>query len=400
MRKLGQAELDKRERHAEDADRLAEQHAEVHAERDRVGDERPHVDAHEAHLRVDEGENRQDHEVHRRRDEALHAHERRRHAMHHALDLGGGVREVMLSQDVGLVVIAVVELGQALTEPFREVVELDAALGGDGEGKDHAGERRVHTALEHAEPQQQAQEHIGCQAVVLRLVERDERDRHECGGAEPEQAGALAVEDGDGGDGDEVVGDGERREEDAHPVGHAVAEQRQHAQGERDVRRHGDSPAVGGAAVIEDQVDAGGNDHATHGREHRQHRLARVLELTDRHLVLELDAHEQEEDRHEKVVDEELDREPGRPGTEPQVEWLFQKVMDRLVGGRVGADHGRDGGEHHDGCRNRSVLGDALPQVVALEAFALALVEQLLAGIHGRLLSRGRARLEKARAHI
>ena len=107
-----------------------------------------------------------------------------------------------------------------------EAIEPDAALGRDGKGQDDADERSVHAALEQAEPQQQAQHRIRGKAVVLRLVEPHERAGHERGGAQPKRAGALPIEDGDGGDRDQVVGDGECREEHAHAVGHAVAQKR------------------------------------------------------------------------------------------------------------------------------------------------------------------------------
>ena len=226
MRQLAGLELDQRERHAKDADRLAQQHAKVHAERHRVGQQRAHVHAHQANLRVDKGKDRQDHKVDRRGNQALHADERRGHAVHDALDLGGRDGKVVLAQDVRLVVVAVVEQRQALAQPIGQAIELDAALGRDGKGQDDAGERGMHAALEHAEPQQQAQHRIRSQAVVLRLVEPHERAGHNRSGAQPKRIGALAVEDGDGGDGDQVVGDGERREEHAHAVGHAVAQKR------------------------------------------------------------------------------------------------------------------------------------------------------------------------------
>ena len=45
--------------------------------------------------------------------------------------------------------------------------------------------------------------------------------------------------------------------------------------------------------MVKDQVDAGGNDDAAHGRQHGKHGLTRILELADRHLVLKLNAHQQ-----------------------------------------------------------------------------------------------------------
>ena len=210
----------------------------------------------------------------------------------------------MLAQDVRLVIVAVVEQRQAFAQPIGKAIELNTALGRNGEGQDDAGERGMYAALEHAEPQQQAQHRIRGETVVLRLVEPHERAGHKRGGAQPKRIGALTVEDGDGGDGNEVVGDGERREEHAHAVGHAIAQKRQHAQRKGNIGCHGNGPAVVRAGMVKDQIDAGGNDDAAHGRQHGKHSLARVFELADRHLILELNAHQQKENRHEEVVDE------------------------------------------------------------------------------------------------
>ena len=149
--------------------------------------------------------------------------------------------------------------------------------------------------------------------------------------------------------------------------------------------------------MVKDQVDAGGNNDAAHGRQHGKHGLTRILELADRHLVLKLNAHEQKEDRHEEVVDEKLNGETGRKVAQTHIQRGLQKVMNGLVGIGVGTDDGGDGGDHHDGGGNRAVLGNALPNVVTLKTLALTGVEQLLGCCHGRLLSREGSRLKKAR---
>lgn len=101
--------------------------------------------------------------------------------------------------------------------------------------------------------------------------------------------------------------------------------------------------------MVKDQVDAGGNDNAAHGRQHGKHGLTRILELTDRHLVLKLDAHQQKENRHEEVVDEKLNPgETGRKVAQTHIQRGLQKVMDGLVGIGIGANDGGDGGEDHD----------------------------------------------------
>jgi hypothetical protein len=80
--------------------RLAEKGAQVDAARHRVAHQRAQVDAGEAHLRVHEGEQRQDDEVHGDGDRVLHALERRGHVVHDTLDARGGGGEVVLAQDV------------------------------------------------------------------------------------------------------------------------------------------------------------------------------------------------------------------------------------------------------------------------------------------------------------
>ena len=303
----------------------------------------------------------------------------------------------MLAQDVRLVIVTVVEQRQALAQPIGKAIELNAALGRNGEGQDDAGKRSVHAALEHAEPQQQAQHRVRGKAVMLRLVEPHERAGHKCGGAQPKRIGALTVENGDGGDGNQVVGNSERREEHAHAVGNAIAQKRQHAQRKGNIGCHGNGPTVAGTGMVKDQVDAGGNDDAAHGCQHGKHGLTRILELADRHLVLKLNAHQQKENRHEEVVDEKLNGETGRKVTQTHIQRGLQKVMDGLVGIGIGADDGGDGGDHHDGGRNGAVLGNALPDVVTFKALALTNIEQLLSCCHGRLLSRESSRLKKAR---
>jgi hypothetical protein len=58
----------------------------------------------------------------------------------------------------------------------------------------------------------------------------------------------------------EVVGDGERGEEDAQPARHPVAEQGEDAEGEGDVggHRHAPSPAAPGPARVHRRVERAG----------------------------------------------------------------------------------------------------------------------------------------------
>jgi hypothetical protein len=64
--------------------------------------------------------------------------------------------------------------------------------------------------------------------------------------ARPPEQQVVGVDDADDGYGQDVVDNGNGQQEQLHAGRHAVAEQSEHADGERDVGSHRDGPAVGG----------------------------------------------------------------------------------------------------------------------------------------------------------
>ncbi len=91
----------------------------------------------------------------------------------------------------------------------------------------------------------------------------------------------LGVENGDHRDCSEVIGDGQRRQEDLEPERCARAEDRQHTESKGDVRSHGNPPATSSfAAKIEKREERRRNHHSTNGRGDRQRRLVEGGELT------------------------------------------------------------------------------------------------------------------------
>ena len=77
--------------------------------------------------------------------------------------------------------------------------------------------------------------------------------------------------------------------------------------------------------------------------EDRKHRLTGLGQLADDHLALHLEADDEEEHRHEPVVDPVLERllEGPRPDVDPDLD--VQEAFERHVGGRVGDDEREDG---------------------------------------------------------
>ena len=138
-------------------------------------------------------------------------------------------------------------------------------------------------------------------------VEHHEPKRDRRGGRKPRQAGRMTVEERNRHDGQQVVRDGKRGEEHLDARRHTLAQQRQHAQRKGDIRRHRDGPAMQGAPAIDGGVDHSRHNHAAHGCQHGEHGLTGLAKRAHRHLVLELKAHQQEKDRHEEVIDEQLE---------------------------------------------------------------------------------------------
>ena len=132
-----------------------------------------------------------------------------------------------------------------------------------------------------------------------------------------------------------------------------VAQHREDAYGEGDVRGGGDSPAVcGHRAVVERREENRRDQHAARSGQHRKDGPARGRKLPADDLALDLKPHGKEENHHQPVVDELLD------GHAPR-----EDPVDHTV---RGMDHQREVGlpgetiQIHDGkvYINGSVLED------------------------------------------
>ena len=213
-------------------------------------------------------------------------------------------------------------------------------------------------------------------------VQQHEGHEHHRRHGQPHQRGALAIEDGDDENGDDVVGHGQGREEHAHAVGHAVAEQRHDAQGKGDVGGCGHAPTVGrlGVGGIEDGVDDDGSQHAAHGRDDGQGRLADVRQLADGHLVLDLQPYEQEKYRHKDIVDDVGQRHLADKAAHAHYHMGVPELLEGLEGRGIRDDERYDSGGEHDG---RS-LGRRVRKLDHLEPatlMALDLVDENVVGI-------------------
>ncbi len=189
---------------------------------------------------------------------------------------------------------------------------------GDGHRDGDPGQRGVDAGLQHAEPDEDADQYIGPEAVDPRPIAEREAGETCDGQGEGQEAQLSAVEEGDDEDGDQIVDDRHRRQEYLERSGHARAEEGQHTEGKGDVCGGRDRPAAkaGSVSPVDGDIDEGGHDHACGCCQAGKQAVRPSGELPVQHLPFDFEAHDQEEQRHEAVVDPVEQAEPRKVDVE------------------------------------------------------------------------------------
>ena len=280
--------------------------------------------------------------------------------MHDALHAFCDAGEFVLPEHVHIRVVGVIELFAARGEPLLHIFKLDIAFCGQEERKDHASKRGVNARVIHAEPQDEPHHDVPARTIDLQVVHNPEDHTAECRRSKPRDARRLSVKQRDHDDAEQIVRDGERREEHLGGGCHLIARERHDAERKCDVGGDGHCPAVHCSAHVEHGVDNRGRGDAAACGENRHHGLARVGEHAGGEFVFKLDANAQKEDGHQKIVNEPLEGDLPHVWTNLNGEWRLQEGVhgEERIG--VGDDDRSDGCEHHDCGGNRSVVEKAL----------------------------------------
>ena len=162
--------------------------------------------------------------------------------------------------------------------------------------EDHPGDRRVDARLEHREPQRDTDHDVGARADA-QPAQRDHSDEDERDSAPSDIVG---VEDGDHQDRADVVDDGERHRN-SLTVGARGPEQGQYADRERGVGRHRECPTVRARPPCLLRRRSG-PAAATRRLPRTPEAAVRRAQIADE-LAADLEPDDQEEDRHQAVVD-------------------------------------------------------------------------------------------------
>ena len=166
------------------------------------------------------------------------------------------------------------------------------------------------------------------------------------------------VEHGNDDDRTQVVDDRERQQEDLQRRWYPGPQQRQHADRERDVGRSGNCPPGQGLGipVIESDVNQRWNDHPPQCRDCRQARPSRRRQRANHHLALDFETDEQEEHRHQAVVDPVNQVLVDAGLADPHRHGRLKQELIGMVQRRVGEDQRQDRRCEQDNPARRFVL--------------------------------------------
>ncbi len=212
----------------------------------------------------------------------------------------------------------------------------------DGEPRD----RRMDARLEQGDPERDADHRRRGGAPDRREAQADEHAEEPNRDGQRRERDVGAVDGGDDEQRAQVVDHGQGEQEDPQARGAAGRRQRQQAERERRVGRHRGAPAVRApAAGVEGQVDGDGDEHAPEPGHDGQRQARAIAQLAEIELALGLQADDQEEERHEAVVDPLAQVGRERPVPEPDRELGRPHRLVGIRPRRVGPQqrgHGRD----------------------------------------------------------
>ena len=218
-----------------------------------------------------------------------------------------------------------------------------------GEAEEHTGDRRVHTGEQHEHPggdrEHDQGDHDHCLGARVQhpAQHREGDDAQECQ-REREVVEVGREQHGDQYDADDVVEDREGEEEHPDRRRQAATEHGQHSEGERDVGRRRDRPAVlVTSADGEREVDEDRHDHPARRADRRLQRPPGTAQLSAGELVLQLHRHREEEEREQAVRDPVREREVDLGTRDRHV--VVEELEHGGARGRIGDDESRRGRE-------------------------------------------------------
>ena len=278
-------------------------------------------------------------------------------------ELGGrGGYPIIFIKSADVLKTLAVEVG--LVEPWGHRHE---------ERHNDTGHRGVDAGIVEERPDRDGRNQIEPASFLTQLIHQQHQSNQHKRYAQKSEVDCAAVEQSHYQNGDEIIRYGQRGQENFQRNRNPVTKNGQDAHGESDVSGCRNTPAGSGRrAMIDCGEDQCGSHHAAERRDHGHHGLLHAGQFPVLHLASDLQTDGKEEDRHQDVVDELLDRHSVREQDalpsrtlESQRDVRLQEVMVKLFGERkIGQKHRHnDTAKQQDTLRPRQ-LGKLLPSMV------------------------------------
>jgi hypothetical protein len=219
-----------------------------------------------------------------------------------------------------------------------------------GQPERQSGDHRVDAAGQHRSPDDQAERDVDVPAADLEHGQREGQPVDHRGDQQRHRLDLVGVGDRDDDQRHEVVDHRDGHQEQPGLIGHAAADQREQAEGERGVGRHRHAPRVPGRTrVVGDQEDRHRDDQADHAGRRGQDEPPPVAQVAQVELAPRLQADDQEEERHQPAVDPlpQAQRDAGAAEVEREVH--LPETLVRPVGHVCPEQRGDDRRQQHAG---------------------------------------------------
>ena len=265
-------------------------------------------------------------------------------------ELGGrGGYPIIFIKSADVLETLAVEVG--LVEPWGHRHE---------ERHNDTGHRGVDAGIVEERPDRDGRNQIEPASFLTQLIHQQHQSNQHKRYAQKSEVDCAAVEQSHYENGDEVIGNGQRGQENLQRHGHTITQNGQDADSKSDVSGCRNTPAGSGRRAMIDGSEYQRRSHnSAECGDHRHHRLLQAGKFPVLHLAPDLQTDREEEDRHQDVVDELLDRHSVRKQDaltartlESQRDVRLQEVMVKLFGERkVGQKH-----RHHDTAKQQDTL--------------------------------------------
>ena len=329
VRQVSRASAHREPARQRDSYRLADQQA----ERDAPGDWTPDRCCATAKFDpcVGEREDWHDHEGHDAMQCVLHALQWCLRRVGSILDVLHRRLMPLIGQHRGARLVSGAEVDEARLNLFEKLFFADACACRHGQGEQHASNSGVNTAGEYEEPEGDAEQRVREGMARAHEVQCNEGDEYRGGAAHCAPVERACVKKCDHQHCAQIVRNRECGKEDTQSARHAVAEQRQNAERERDIGGHRGAP-TGRArpSGIEHGIQRRRDQHPAQCSSDGQGSGAPRGQFADEHFTLDLEPNEEEEDGHQAVVHPVMDRQRQREAWRADAEWCVPEMMVRF----------------------------------------------------------------------